>query len=84
MDKPASQEAIGELSQQPVFVPFVGMGQKDFPFLHTLDEWPGRLIDNAGFMAVNDIDTIKDAERYDRLLNEFPQGLTKATEQSLI
>jgi len=83
-DKPASKEAICELSKQPIFVQFVGMGKEDFPFLHKLDELPGRLIDNAGFMAVNDIDTIKDAELYDRLLNEFPQWLTKAREQGLI
>ena len=56
----------------------------EFPFLHKLDELPGRLIDNAGFMAVNDIDTIKDAELYDRLLNEFPQWLVKAREKKLI
>ena len=48
---------------------FVGIGKEDFPFLHKLDELPGRVIDNAGFMAVNDIAAIKDAELYDRLLN---------------
>ena len=61
-DKPASAEAIRELSKQPVFVQFVGIGKEDFPFLHKLDELSGRLIDNAGFMPVNDLDAIKDAE----------------------
>ncbi|MDG4562262.1 MAG: VWA domain-containing protein [Candidatus Competibacter sp.] len=83
-DKPASAEAIRELSQQPVFVQFVGIGKEDFPFLHKLDELPGRLIDNAGFMAVNDIEAIKDVELYDRLLNEFPQWLVKAREKNLL
>ena len=83
-DKPASAEVIRELSKQPVFVQFVGIGKEDFPFLHKLDELPGRLIDNAGFMAVNDIDAIKDAELYDRLLNEFPQWLVKAREKNLL
>lgn len=83
-DKPASAEAIRELSKQPVFVQFVGIGKEDFPFLKKLDELPGRLIDNAGFMHVNDLDTIKDAELYHRLLNEFPHWLIKAREQGIV
>jgi hypothetical protein len=42
------------------------------------------VIGNAGFMAVNDIDTLKDAELYARLLNEFPQWLAKAGERGLL
>ena len=83
-DKPASAEAIRELSSQPVFVQFVGIGKEDFPFLHKLDELPGRMIDNAGFMRVNDIDAIKDLELYDRLLNEFPRWLVEARERGLL
>jgi hypothetical protein len=83
-DKPATAEVLRELSRQPVFVQFVGIGKEDFPFLHKLDELPGRLIDNAGFMHVNDIDTLKDAELYDRLLNEFPEWLKKAREQGVL
>lgn len=83
-DKPASADVLRELSAQPVFVQFVGIGKEDFPFLRKLDALPGRVIDNAGFMAVNDIDTIKDAELYDRLLNEFPQWLEGARRQDLL
>ena len=83
-DKPASAEAIRELSKQPIFVQFVGIGKEDFPFLHRLDELPGRVIDNAGFMAVDDLDAIQDAELYDRLLNEFPQWLVQAWAQGLL
>ncbi|MDS4068821.1 MAG: VWA domain-containing protein [Candidatus Competibacter sp.] len=83
-DKPASAEAIRELSSQPVFVQFVGIGKEDFPFLHKLDELPGRMIDNAGFMRVNDIDAIKDLELYDRLLSEFPRWLVEARERGLL
>ncbi|MCB1771594.1 MAG: VWA domain-containing protein [Candidatus Competibacteraceae bacterium] len=83
-DKPASADTLRELSAQPVFVQFVGIGKEDFPFLHKLDELPGRFIDNAGFMPVNDIDVIKDAELYDRLLNEFPQWLKAARENGIL
>ena len=67
-----------------MFVQFVGIGKEDFPFLRKLDELPGRLIDNAGFMQVNDLDQIKDAELYDRLLNEFPRWLEKAREKAIL
>ena len=83
-DKPASAEVIRELSKQPVFVQFVGIGKEDFPFLKKLDELPGRMIDNAGFMHVNDLDTVKDAELYQRLLNEFPQWRIKVREQGIV
>ena len=42
------------------------------------------IIDDAGFMRVNDLDEIKDAELYDRLLNEFPHWLTKAQENGIL
>jgi len=83
-DRPASAEVLRELSSQPVFVQFVGIGKEDFPFLRKLDELPGRLLDNAGFMAVNDLDAIKDLELYDRLLNEFPRWLAAARGQGLL
>jgi hypothetical protein len=83
-DRRESAEAIRELSHQPAFVQFVGIGQEDFPFLRELDELPGRPIDNAGFMAVNDLDEIEDAELYDRLLNEFPPWRVKAWAQGLL
>ena len=35
-------------------------------------------------MHVNDLDQIKDAELYDRLLNEFPRWLTKARGQGIL
>jgi hypothetical protein len=83
-DKPPSADVLRELSAQPVFVQFVGIGKEDFPFLRKLDALPARVIDNAGFMAVNDIDAIKDAELYDRLLNEFPQWLAAARGQGIL
>ncbi|HRF62657.1 MAG TPA: VWA domain-containing protein [Candidatus Competibacter sp.] len=60
------------------------IGSHPTPFLRKLDELPGRLIDNAGFMQVNDLDQIKDAELYDRLLNEFPRWLERAREKAIL
>lgn len=83
-DRAATSEVIRELSSEPVFIQFVGIGKEEFPFLHKLDELPGRFIDNAGFMQINDLDAIKDAELYDRLLNEFPRWLEKAREKRVL
>ena len=83
-DRRESAEVIRELAAQPVFVQFVGIGPEDFPFLRKLDELPGRAIDNAGFMPVNDLDAIEDLDLYDRLLNEFPQWLVAAWEQGIL
>lgn len=83
-DRRESAEVIRELAAQPVFVQFVGIGPEDFPFLRKLDELPGRAIDNAGFMPVNDLDAIEDLELYDRLLNEFPRWLVAAWEQGIL
>lgn len=83
-DRPATTQVIRELSSEPVFIQFVGIGKEDFPFLHKLDELSGRLIDNAGFMRINDLEEIKEAELYDRLLNEFPHWLEKAREKRVL
>ncbi|HAO33831.1 MAG TPA: VWA domain-containing protein [Candidatus Competibacter sp.] len=83
-DRSATSEAIRELSSQPVFVQFVGIGQDYFPYLLKLDELPGRLLDNAGFMQINHLDAIRDDELYDGLLNEFPRWLEKARENNIL
>ena len=57
---------------------------KAFPFLRKLDELPDRPIDNAGFMHVNDLEAIGDAELYDRLLNGFPRWLADARQRGIL
>ncbi|MBK7542618.1 MAG: VWA domain-containing protein [Candidatus Competibacteraceae bacterium] len=83
-DRPASTKLVRELSARPVFVQFVGIGNEDFPFLRKLDELPDRPIDNAGFMHVNDLEAIGDAELYDRLLNGFPRWLADARQRGIL
>lgn len=46
--------------------------------------WMECLIDNAGFIPVNDLDMIEDLKLYDRLPNEFPRWLAKAREQGIL
>ncbi|MGW5385086.1 VWA domain-containing protein [Nocardia sp. NPDC003963] len=67
-----------EASALPAFWQFIGLGHADYGLLHTLDTMTGRRVDNAGFFAVDDIDTVTDADLYNRLLGEFPDWLSAA------
>ncbi|WP_037603599.1 vWA domain-containing protein [Streptacidiphilus rugosus] len=78
------QALLTKAAAEPVFWQFVGLGRSDYGILERFDTMPGRLVDNAGFFQVDDIDRITDAELYDRLLSEFPQWLTDARRAGVI
>jgi hypothetical protein len=61
-----------------IFWQFVGIGNADYGVLRKLDQLPGRLVDNAGFFALDDMDLISDEELYNRLLDEFPLWFKEA------
>ncbi|MFI6572789.1 vWA domain-containing protein [Nocardia fluminea] len=67
-----------EAAHLPALWQFIGLGTANFGVLRTLDELDGRVVDNAGFFALDDIDRISDAELYGRLLGEFPDWLRAA------
>jgi len=83
-DKTETTSLITQLSTESIFFQFVGIGKETFPYLKKLDDLPNRLIDNAGFMHINDIDTIVESELYDRLLNEFPEWLEEAKKKRIL
>ncbi|MFQ6326085.1 vWA domain-containing protein [Nocardia sp. CWNU-33] len=67
-----------EASRLPAFWQFVGLGKANYGLLRSLDEMPDRLVDNAGFFALDDIDQVDDAQLYGRLLGEFPDWIRAA------
>lgn len=69
---------LREASALPAFWQFIGLGAANYGLLHSLDTMSGRRVDNAGFFAVDDIDTVTDADLYNRLLGEFPDWLRAA------
>ncbi|GGK62040.1 vWA domain-containing protein [Nocardia camponoti] len=73
-----------EAANLPAFWQFIGLGSGNFGVLRTLDELDGRVVDNAGFFAVDDIDRIDDAELYRRLLGEFPDWLRAARAAGIV
>ncbi|MBB6099073.1 hypothetical protein HNR42_002509 [Deinobacterium chartae] len=70
-DRPETEALLRELSGQPVFFKFLGIGSERFAFLEKLDDLEGRLVDNADFQAISDIATIRDGELFERLLVEL-------------
>jgi len=73
------ERELRDAVEEPVFWQFVGLGRANrFGVLEKLDTMAGRRVDNVGFFAVDDIDTVPDAELYDRLLAEFPSWITAA------
>jgi stress response protein SCP2 len=71
-------------SSAPVFWQFVGIGKANYGLLEQLDEMDGRVVDNAGFFALDDIDKVSDDELYHRLLSEFPDWLRAARAANIL
>lgn len=71
--------------EEPIFWQFIGLGSRNgYGVLEQLDTMAGRRVDNVGFFAVDDIDTVGDPELYDRLLSEFPSYVTDATRAGIL
>ncbi|MFC7686383.1 VWA domain-containing protein [Ureibacillus sp. GCM10028918] len=71
-------ELLVESSKENIFWQFVGIGNANYGVLERLDTLSGRVVDNANFFALDDLDKISDDELYNRLFNEFPQWLRAA------
>ena len=75
---------IKESAKHPVFWQFVGIGNGNFDFLKKLDEMEGRVVDNANFLHIENIDKISDGQLYDSLLTEFPSWLREARDKGIL
>ena len=83
-DKNASREFIREISDEPIFWKFIGIGNERFTFLEELDDMSGRVIDNADFVKIEDISKISDDELYKLLMQEFSEWWTEAEKKGII
>ncbi|MFC9840910.1 VWA domain-containing protein [Rhodococcus sp. NPDC127530] len=68
----------------PAFWQFIGIGKSSFGVLEKLDNLTGRLVDNAGFFAVENVDTLSDAALYELLLSEYPDWLRAARKAKVL
>lgn len=97
-DKTVTEKQLRWSSMEPIFWQFMGIGKgrkskskrlasfadSDFPFLESLDELPGRLIDNANYFSVSSPDEHSDAALYDLLMTEYPDWLALAGRHGLL
>ncbi|WP_329380310.1 VWA domain-containing protein [Streptomyces sp. NBC_01716] len=70
--------------EEPIFWQFVGLGRANYGVLQRFDTMAGRRVDNVGFFAVDDIESVSDPELYDRLLSEFPSWLREARQAGIL
>lgn len=75
---PAIRRLITDAAAKPIFWQFVGLGDNQFGVLTQLDTMTGRVVDNAGFFPVADIDARSDADLYANVLAEFGDWLSAA------
>jgi stress response protein SCP2 len=73
-----------EAARLPIFWQFVGIGGRNYGILEKLDTMPGRVVDNCGFFALDDLHSISEQALYDRLLGEFPQWLQAAKIKNIV
>lgn len=91
-DQAMAERQVRWSSHEAIFWQFMGIGKgrksksrklasfadSDFPFLESLDELPGRLVDNANYFSVASPDDYSDADLYDLLMTEYPDWLKAA------
>ncbi|MCX7207817.1 MAG: VWA domain-containing protein [Proteobacteria bacterium] len=97
-DQTLTEKQLRWSSKEPIFWQFMGIGKgrkskskrllafsdSDFPFLESLDDLPGRLIDNADYFSLSSPDEHSDAALYDLLMTEYPGWLKLAAQHGLI
>ncbi|AZI45236.1 hypothetical protein EHF33_20215 (plasmid) [Deinococcus psychrotolerans] len=65
------EKIIKDTAPEALFWQFVGLGRADYGVLVRFDTLQGRVIDNSGFFAVDDIGRISDEQLYGQILAEF-------------
>lgn len=66
------KQLLTDAARLPIFWQFVGIGGRNYGVLEKLDTLSGRIVDNCGFFALDDLNSVSEQVLYDRLLSEFP------------
>lgn len=84
-DEPESSRAITTAAAYPIFWQFIGLGTDTMKFLQKLDTMEGRVVDNANFQRIKDINKISDKDLYDKvLMAEYPEWRKAAKAKGII
>ncbi len=77
-DKQAAEQAITKAAEFNIFWKFVGVGSAQMSFLEKLDDMPGRKVDNANFIQIDNIRNMSDEQLYPLLLEEYGDWIAAA------
>lgn len=80
----AIQRLMRQASLKPAFWQFIGIGHSGFGVLENLDTLSGRVVDNAGFFSVDNVDNLSDRRLYELLLSEYPDWLRAARAENIL
>ncbi|GIJ49118.1 hypothetical protein Val02_60040 [Virgisporangium aliadipatigenens] len=64
-------ETLVKSSSLPVYWMFLGLGRADYGALARLDNVRGGVVDNAGFIPIDDIDAVADRDLYGWIFGNF-------------
>ncbi|MDG6107481.1 VWA domain-containing protein [Dactylosporangium aurantiacum] len=64
-------ELLVRASNRPVYWMFLGLGVADYGVLARLDDVRGGVVDNAGFLPIDDIDLLSDDDLYGQIFGTF-------------
>ncbi|MFD3458333.1 VWA domain-containing protein [Nocardia fluminea] len=79
------EQQLRAAADEPIFWQFIGLGTTSgYGVLERLDTMTGRRVDNVGFFAVDDLDSLTDADLYSRLLQEFPSWIHNARQAAIL
>lgn len=73
-----------EAAKLPIFWQYIGLGGRGYGILEKLDTMGGRVVDNCGFFALDDLHDITEEQLYDKLMAEFPSWIKEATAKGVI
>lgn len=77
-------QLIIEAASLPIYWQYVGVGGRNYGILERLDNLPGRIVDNCGFFALDDLHDVSEETLYDKLMLEFPTWLKDAKAKGII
>ncbi|AJA16873.1 MULTISPECIES: VWA domain-containing protein [Pseudomonas] len=73
-----------EAAKLPLYWQFVGLGGHGYGILEKLDDMKGRVVDNCGFFALDDLHQVSEEQLYDQLMEEFPSWIKEASAKGII
>ena len=78
------EKLIRDSAQYPLFWKFIGLGRANYGVLEELDDLQGRIVDNADFFALDDINRVSDEQLYDRIFEELTTWLQAVRQKGIL